>query len=152
MAGLKSFNQKVTEAYDELMEGVDRSNPEDVNQAAAPFLEELKGMELDAESQIPAIQRMKSTLSQVTELVSISLRRILLPFNINFFFKAESVSRISDIEMIGLLLYTGLDPAARQYSAVFSGSTFAKELIESKSVDVRQVVDVVTTEFKFVHY
>jgi hypothetical protein len=60
------------------------------------------------------------------------------------------VARINDMEMAGFLVYTGKDPAAKQLSAVYAGSDLCRELIDTNQTDLRDVLDAVTTELKYV--
>lgn len=50
--------------------------------------------------------------------------------------------------VIGALLYTGTDPAAKQLSAVFTGSDAVRQLIDVNETDVRTLLDHLTTAVK----
>lgn len=52
--------------------------------------------------------------------------------------------------VIGVLLYTGTDPAGKQLSAirVFTGSDVVRELIEVNQTDVCALLDQLTTAVK----
>jgi hypothetical protein len=50
--------------------------------------------------------------------------------------------------VIGVLLYTGTDPAGKQLSAIFTGSDVVRELIEVNQTDVRALLDQLTTAVK----
>jgi hypothetical protein len=50
--------------------------------------------------------------------------------------------------VVGALLYTGTDPAAKQLSAIFTGSDTVRKLIDTNETDVRTLLDQMTTAVK----
>lgn len=55
---------------------------------------------------------------------------------------------MGDIEVAGVLIYTGTEAAAKQISALFCGSDLFKDLIDSNEISLRDVIDTMTTELK----
>lgn len=51
---------------------------------------------------------------------------------------------------MGVILYTGTDPAASQASTIFGGSHHVKSLIDRKMIDARKWIDWITTAVKYV--
>ena len=54
------------------------------------------------------------------------------------------------MEVIGAILYTGQDAAAKQMSALFGSSDMVRQLIVNNDVDVRRIIDKLTTALKYV--
>jgi hypothetical protein len=54
------------------------------------------------------------------------------------------------MEMVGALVYLGTDPTGLQISGTFAGTSLAKELIDKNKISIRSVIDVITTELKYV--
>jgi hypothetical protein len=50
--------------------------------------------------------------------------------------------------IMGVILYTGTDPAGSQASTIFGGSHHVKKLVERNHVDVRKCLDQFTTAVK----
>jgi hypothetical protein len=50
--------------------------------------------------------------------------------------------------IMGVILYTGTDPAGSQASAIFGGSDHVKKLIERNQLDARKCIDLITTAVK----
>jgi len=61
-----------------------------------------------------------------------------------------SFSNLEDMEIIGAILYTGVDPAGRQLSAVFGGSKNIVNLINENETNIRLILDRLTTAVKYV--
>ena len=57
---------------------------------------------------------------------------------------------MEQIEVVGAIVYTGPDGAARQTSTIFGGSELFQKLLDDNAVDVRKVIDRITTYFKYV--
>jgi hypothetical protein len=54
----------------------------------------------------------------------------------------------SDIEVVGIVIHTGTDPAARQLSGMFSGSDVARLLIDRHKTRVERLTDSIVTKFR----
>lgn len=147
-ANLKAFNSKVKEEYHKLWEGVDRGDAEEVERITLPILDELESMELQEGMQLSPITRMKSTLAQAQRMVRLSKQT---SSTMTYYFdQAEAVARANDIQLLGAVIYTGNNPAARQISAVFAGSDLCREVIDAHETSIRDVIDTITTELKYV--
>jgi hypothetical protein len=59
---------------------------------------------------------------------------------------------LEEIEVIGAIVYTGMDAAARQTSAFFGGSDAVFQLIDAHNLDVREIMDKITTTLKCVYF
>ena len=68
----------------------------------------------------------------------------------NVCFQAASYWNLSDILVVGAILYTGTDPGGRQASTVFVGNSLVKDLVISHKTDVRKLLDQLTTTVKYV--
>jgi hypothetical protein len=145
-ASLLAFNLKITEEHDKLWVGVDKTDPKEVERITKPILDELAEMEGQVGKLISPMTRMKSALAQVQRLVRLS--KHTSPAMAYYFDQAEGISRAEDIQVLGAVIYTGKDAAAKQISAVFAGSTLCREVIDSHETSIRDVVDNVTTELK----
>ena len=51
--------------------------------------------------------------------------------------------------MVGLIIYTGPDPGARQTSTIFGGSDLVQQLLNDNRVDARKLLDRATTYLKW---
>ena len=54
------------------------------------------------------------------------------------------------MEVIGAILYTGQDGGAKQLSALFGGSDAVRQLIVNNQINVRDLIDNLTTSLKYV--
>ncbi|KAF8834075.1 hypothetical protein BDN67DRAFT_985587 [Paxillus ammoniavirescens] len=61
---------------------------------------------------------------------------------------AEAWSKLEDIEIVGVVMYVGHDPAGRQTSGVFGGSNVVRQFINNNSIDVCKHMDQYTAIFK----
>jgi hypothetical protein len=59
---------------------------------------------------------------------------------------------LEEIEVVSVIIYTGMDAAARQTSAFFGGSDAVFRLIEAHNLDVREIMDKITTTLKCVYF
>ena len=55
--------------------------------------------------------------------------------------QAQGIENLDDITVLGVILYRGLDPAAKQLSGFFTGSDIFHQLIEDNAVDMHQLLD-----------
>jgi hypothetical protein len=62
--------------------------------------------------------------------------------------QASAYHNIEEIEVLGLIVYTGPSSSARQTSTLFGGSPIARKLIESNGLDLRRFIDNITTALK----
>ncbi|KAH7903410.1 hypothetical protein BJ138DRAFT_1120416, partial [Hygrophoropsis aurantiaca] len=65
---------------------------------------------------------------------------------------ASSYSQFEDIEVVGIVVYTGSDAGGAQSSGLFAGSDIARQIINDKQVDVQRLVDYASTVFKYKTY
>ncbi|KAI6145460.1 hypothetical protein BKA82DRAFT_21328 [Pisolithus tinctorius] len=61
---------------------------------------------------------------------------------------AEAWSTLEDIEIAGVVMYVGQDPAGRQTSGIFGGSNIIQKYINEHAIDVRGLMDKYTAIFK----
>jgi ABC-type transporter Mla subunit MlaD len=54
------------------------------------------------------------------------------------------------MEIISSILYTGIDPAGKQLSAVFAGLETVIEMINKNETNIRHILDLLTTAVKSV--
>jgi hypothetical protein len=64
--------------------------------------------------------------------------------------QAAAFHNLEQIEVVGAIIYTGPDPAARQTSTIFGGSTLLQEMLTNTRSDVRKLIDRLTTDIKWV--
>ena len=64
--------------------------------------------------------------------------------------QAAAYHNLNEIEVVGAIVYTGTDAAARQASAIFGGSTLVQDMIHNSRTDVRKILDRMTTDIKYV--
>ncbi|KAI6011931.1 hypothetical protein PISMIDRAFT_17530 [Pisolithus microcarpus 441] len=62
---------------------------------------------------------------------------------------AEAWSNLKEIEIAGVVMYVGQDPAGRQTSGLFGGSDMVRNFIHQHAVDVRAQMDKYTSVFKY---
>ena len=55
--------------------------------------------------------------------------------------QAQGIENLDNITILGIILYRGLNPAAKQLSGFFTGSDVLHQLIEDNVVDMRQLLD-----------
>ncbi|KAI6043767.1 hypothetical protein EDC04DRAFT_2599865 [Pisolithus marmoratus] len=61
---------------------------------------------------------------------------------------AEAWSNLEEIEIIGVVMYVGQDPAGRQTSGIFGGSDVVRNFINQHTVDIHTLMDKYTSIFK----
>ncbi|KAI5989804.1 hypothetical protein F5J12DRAFT_786608 [Pisolithus orientalis] len=61
---------------------------------------------------------------------------------------AEAWSNLEDIEIVGVVMYVGQDPAGCQTSGIFGGSETIRNFINENGIDVWSLMDKYTTIFK----
>ncbi|KAI6006242.1 hypothetical protein F5J12DRAFT_892977 [Pisolithus orientalis] len=61
---------------------------------------------------------------------------------------AEVWSNLEDIEIVGLVMYVGQDPAGHQTSGIFGGSEMIRNFINENGIDVWSLMDKYTAIFK----
>ncbi|KIM53375.1 hypothetical protein SCLCIDRAFT_31926 [Scleroderma citrinum Foug A] len=61
---------------------------------------------------------------------------------------AEAWCNLEEIEIVGVLMYVGEDPAGRQLSGIFGRSDMIRKFINDCSIDVRALMDKYTSIFK----
>ena len=64
--------------------------------------------------------------------------------------QSAAFHNLEQIEVVGAIVYTGPDPAARQTSTLFGGSTLLQDMLLDTRSDVRKVIDRLTTDIKWV--
>lgn len=64
--------------------------------------------------------------------------------------QAASYSNCEEMEVIGAILYMGADAGAKQMSALFGSSEAVRKLVVDNNVDVRRLLDNLTTALKYV--
>jgi hypothetical protein len=72
-----------------------------------------------------------------------------VPTDVTDLFQAEAYHNIEEIEVVGAIIYLGNDPAARQKSMLFGGSNSIKNLLANANIDIRRIIDVLTTGLKY---
>jgi hypothetical protein len=53
-----------------------------------------------------------------------------------------------DIQVVGVVVYTGSNQAARQVSGLFAGSADAQLLIDQNKLRIQHITDIITTKFQ----
>ncbi|KAI5988463.1 hypothetical protein F5J12DRAFT_786859 [Pisolithus orientalis] len=61
---------------------------------------------------------------------------------------AEAWSNLEDIEIVGVVMYVGQDPAGHQTSSIFGGSETIRNFIKENGIDVQSLMDKYTMIFK----
>lgn len=64
--------------------------------------------------------------------------------------QAAAYHNINEIEVVGAIIYTGTDAAARQTSTLFGGSALIQDMLVDSRTDVRKILDRLTTDIKCV--
>jgi hypothetical protein len=64
--------------------------------------------------------------------------------------QAAAYHNINEIEVVGALVYTGTDAAARQTSTLFGGSALIQDMLVDTRTDVRRILDRLTTDINYV--
>jgi hypothetical protein len=62
--------------------------------------------------------------------------------------QAGAYHNLEDIEVVGAIVYTGIDAGAKQLSTVFGGSDTIQQLIENNKINVRKLLDKLATGIK----
>lgn len=121
-----AWNEMMTRDYNKLMDGL---NAEE-RKAEMQQIQDDHGMSAVATDVREAVTRVKAYIKQLEGL-------------------ATSIDRTDgDVQIVGLVTYTGIDQAARQASGVFAGSPNARLLVDQNKFRVQHLVDVVTTKFR----
>ncbi|KAL6305916.1 hypothetical protein BKA93DRAFT_824705 [Sparassis latifolia] len=130
------YLKEVNTTYKKMFEGVDGRNDEQRALVMKPILDFCDSIEKDPSLAKHSMQsitaRMLSAKDQFTAL-------------------AASYRNLADMEVVGAILYMGTDAGGWQTSAIFGGSSAVKRLIEDNQVDVRKMVDDLTTAIKAVN-
>jgi hypothetical protein len=93
------------------------------------------------------ITRVKAYVKQFENLVRLILCDVR--YSLTSTWQATSIARTDcDIEVVGVIVYTGNDQAARQAAGLFSGSGNARSLIDRDKIRVQHLVDMITTKFR----
>lgn len=58
--------------------------------------------------------------------------------------------RDGDFQAVGMVFYTGTNPAGAQAAGFFCGSTIAQDVIDAEKVRLRNILDQAQTAFKLV--
>ncbi|GBE80068.1 hypothetical protein SCP_0212710 [Sparassis crispa] len=130
------YLKEVNTTYKKMFEGVDGQNDEQRALVMKLILDFCDSIEKDPSLAKHSMQsitaRMLSAKDQFTAL-------------------AASYRNLADMEVVGAILYMGTDAGGWQTSAIFGGSSAVKRLIEDNQVDVRKMVDDLTTAIKAVN-
>ncbi|KAI6137519.1 hypothetical protein EDD17DRAFT_1517242 [Pisolithus thermaeus] len=62
--------------------------------------------------------------------------------------QAEAWSNLEDIEIVGVVMYIGQDPAGHQMSGIFGGSVVIRDFINEKAIDIWGLMDKYMAIFK----
>jgi hypothetical protein len=57
---------------------------------------------------------------------------------------------LNEIEVVGAIVYTGTDAAARQTSTIFGGSALVQDMLSDTRTDIRKILDCITVDIKYV--
>ncbi|KAL6297841.1 hypothetical protein BKA93DRAFT_754609 [Sparassis latifolia] len=130
---LVEYGKEINEAYKKLFEDIDPTDEVQRALILKPILDFCDSLEHDLTLGTHSIKsvtaRMLSAKDQFTAL-------------------AASYRNLTDMEVVGAILYVGTDAAGCQTSAIFGGSSAVKKLVEDNQVDVRKLIDDLTTAFK----
>ena len=69
---------------------------------------------------------------------------------IHWLFQAEAYHNIEEVEVFGAIIYLKTDQAARQKLMLFGRSNTLKNLLADANIDIRRIIDVLTTGLKYV--
>ncbi|GBE84717.1 hypothetical protein SCP_0606970 [Sparassis crispa] len=135
LAGMSKseYNKQGDVAYRQLFEGVTDDDEESRTLLLKPILQ---WYESSQKGDIGGSRSMKSTMVHMQNAKD------------QFTTLAAAYRNLEDMEVIGAILYLGLDLAARQVSTLFGGSKAVKDLIDANEVDVREIIDDLTTAIK----
>ncbi|KAI5983323.1 hypothetical protein F5J12DRAFT_787887 [Pisolithus orientalis] len=90
----------------------------------------------ESSSAIPTNQSVKSIAARVDNAKT------------QFSGLVEVWSNLEDIEIVGVVMYVGQDPAGYQTSGIFGGSETIRNFINENGIDVQSLMDKYTTIFK----
>ncbi|KAI6141691.1 hypothetical protein BKA82DRAFT_4018669 [Pisolithus tinctorius] len=124
-------NNIITMEYNQLMKDIPKDN-------TAARKEKLKAIYewSESSSAVPTNKSVKSIAVRVHNAKT------------QFSRLAEAWSTLEDIEIAGVVMYVGQDPAGRQTSGIFGGSDIIRKYINDCAIDVRGLMDKYTAIFK----
>ncbi|KAI6102928.1 hypothetical protein F5141DRAFT_1065513 [Pisolithus sp. B1] len=119
-----TLNNLITKEYNTLMQDIPKDD-------LATRREKLQAVYEWSESSsvIPANRSVKSITARVNSAKT------------EFSGLAEAWSNLEDIEIIGVVMYIGQDPAGHQTSGIFGGSEVIRNFINEHGVDVQALMD-----------
>ncbi|KIO06251.1 hypothetical protein M404DRAFT_24983 [Pisolithus tinctorius Marx 270] len=124
-------NNIITAEYNQLMKDIPKDN-------TMARKEKLKAVYewSESSSAVPANKSVKSIAVRVHNAKT------------QFSGLAEAWSTLEDIEIAGVVMYVGQDPAGRQTSGIFGGSDIIRKYINDHAIDVWGLMDKYTAIFK----
>ncbi|KIN95943.1 hypothetical protein M404DRAFT_33749 [Pisolithus tinctorius Marx 270] len=130
-ANRNSINNLITKEYNTLMIGIPKDD-------FAARREKLKAVYewSESSSAIPTNQSVKSIAARVDNAKT------------QFSGLVEVWSNLKDIEIVGVVMYVGQDPAGCQTSGIFGGSETIRNFINANGIDVQSLMDKYTAIFK----
>ncbi|KAI5985440.1 hypothetical protein F5J12DRAFT_898996 [Pisolithus orientalis] len=130
-ADRNSINNLITKEYNTLMIGIPKDD-------FATRREKFKAVYewSESSSAIPTNQSVKSIAARVDNAKT------------QFSGLVEVWSKLKDIEIVGVVMYVGQDPAGYQTSGIFGGSETIRNFINENGIDVQSLMDKYTTIFK----
>ncbi|KAI6154747.1 hypothetical protein BKA82DRAFT_23306, partial [Pisolithus tinctorius] len=130
-ADQNSINNLITKECNTLMIGI----PKDDFAARREGLKAVYEWS-ESSSAIPTNQSVKSIAARVDNAKT------------EFAGLVEAWSNLEDIEIVGVVMYVGQDPAGRQTSGIFGGSEMIRNFINENGINVQSLMDKYTTIFK----
>ncbi|KIM56831.1 hypothetical protein SCLCIDRAFT_29259 [Scleroderma citrinum Foug A] len=130
-ASRNEFNNTITKEYNELMKDIPKDD-------VAARREKLKCV-YEWQETSTVVPSNKSVKSIVTRLENVKVQ---------FSDLAESWSNLEEIEIVGILMYVGEDPARHQLSGIFGGSDMVRQFINECAIDLCALMDKYTAIFK----
>jgi hypothetical protein len=64
--------------------------------------------------------------------------------------QAAAYHNLNEIEVVGAIIYTGTDAAARQTSTIFGGLALVQDMLSDTRTDVCKILDRITVDIKYV--
>jgi hypothetical protein len=125
-------------------------DPEQHAAAFQPIWDYVNSAELVDDPNNVAVKSVVSVMNSAKDQFTNLVRNFYNSFIclVSMFLQAASYHNLDEIEVVGVMVYTGTDAAGHQMSTIFGGSTVVQRILSDSRSDVRKIIDRITTEIK----
>ena len=148
LATRNKFNNIITKEYNNLMKDIPKEDMS-VRREKLKHVYEWR----ESSSVIPSNKLAKSIAAKLENMKVQFLGLVSnsqMVYSTIYFSQAEAWCNLEEIQIIGVLMYVGKDPAGHQLSGIFGRSDIVRKFINNHGIDVCDLMDKYTSIFKYV--